>query len=61
MFGICAAFVEKGGRAELRHVSIGRRNTLEAAVLSGFVEGDRVVLHPSDRVSADVRIAGRNE
>lgn len=49
LFGICSAFVEKGGRAELRHVSIGPRNTLEAVVLNGLEEGERVVLHPSDR------------
>lgn len=56
-----AVFVDKDGRAELRHVSIGRRSTLEAEVLSGLEEGEAVVLHPSDRVSAGVRIAGRND
>ena len=54
-----AAFVESGGRAELRHVSIGRRNSLDAELIEGLDEGERVVLHPSDRVIEGVRLADR--
>jgi len=54
-----AVFVESGGRAELRHVTLGRRSQLEFQVLDGLEDGERVVLHPSDRVQAGVRIAAR--
>ena len=52
-------FVESDGRAELRKVNIGRRNSVDAEVLGGLEAGERVVLYPSDRVSAGVRIAER--
>jgi HlyD family secretion protein len=54
-----AVFVEKGGRARLRIVSAGRINSLEAQVLEGLEEGERVVLYPSDRVQENTRIAQR--
>ena len=54
-----AVFVDADGRAELRHVEIGRRNSLDAEVAGGLEPGERVVLHPSDRVVADSRIAER--
>jgi HlyD family secretion protein len=54
-----AVFVAVDGRAELRHVTLGRRNRLEAQVQDGVAEGERVVLHPSNRVQTDVRIAER--
>lgn len=56
-----AVFVESGGKAQLRHVTIGRRNNLQAEVLDGIKEGDRVVLHPGDRVQPNVRIAHRGD
>ncbi len=54
-----SVFVEADGRAELRKVQIGRRNSLDAEVLGGLEAGERVVLYPGDRVSAGVRIAER--
>jgi HlyD family secretion protein len=54
-----AVFVAAGGRAELRHVTLGRRNRLEAQVLDGVAESERVVLHPSNRIETRVRIAER--
>lgn len=54
-----SVFVDSGGRAELRKVEIGRRNSLDAEVLGGLDEGEQVVLHPGDRVSAGVRIVDR--
>jgi len=54
-----AVFVEAEGRAELRRVSIGRRSQLEAQVLDGLVAGERVIMHPSDRVQHGVRVADR--
>ena len=54
-----AVFVESGGRAELRRVEIGRRNGVAAEIVSGLSEGERVVLHPSDRVVGGALIAAR--
>ena len=54
-----SVFVESDGRAELRKVEIGRRNSLDAEVLDGIEAGERVVLYPGERVSAGVRIAER--
>jgi HlyD family secretion protein len=57
--GAWAVFALRDGRAVLTSVSIGHSNGLEAEVLGGLEDGDRVVLHPSDRVSNGVRITGR--
>ncbi len=57
--GHWAVFVNVDGRAELRHVGIGAKNQFEAEVTSGLEAGERVVLHPSDRVAPGVRIAER--
>lgn len=50
------AYVVTGGKVALRHVSLGRRNGLVAQVLGGLVDGDRVVVHPSDRVVEGLRV-----
>lgn len=55
-----SVFVDSGGRAQLRHVRIGKRSGLQAEVLEGVDEGERVLLHPSDRVRSGVRIAERH-
>jgi HlyD family secretion protein len=54
-----AVFVDSGGRAELRRIEIGRRNSVAAEIVAGLEEGERVVLHPSDRVVDGARIAAR--
>ena len=54
-----AVFVEKGGRAELRPVEIGHENGLEAEVTKGLEPGERIVLHPGDRVSPGTRLEDR--
>ena len=40
-------------------VNIGHRNAQLAAVLSGLSAGNRVVLHPSDRVKEGAAVAQR--
>lgn len=55
-----AVFVEKGGRAALRPVEIGHENGLEAEVTSGLEAGERIVLHPGDRVSPGTRLEDRS-
>jgi HlyD family secretion protein len=41
-----AVFVVEDDRARRRVVTVGQRNTLEAEVLAGLEEGQRVVRHP---------------
>jgi len=52
--------VDADDRVRRRIVRIGARNTRDAAVLEGLEEGDRVVLHPSDRVADGVKITVRD-
>lgn len=52
-------FREADGDAVLTPVEIGRRNALEAEVVAGLEEGDRVVVHPSDRVVDGVSLEPR--
>lgn len=54
-----AVFADENGRAKTVPVQIGHRNNRMAEVLSGLAAGDRVVLHPSDRVTDGARIAQR--
>jgi len=54
-----AVFVVEGGRANLRHIEIGRANMESAEVLSGIEADTRIILHPSDRVADGVRIEER--
>jgi HlyD family secretion protein len=49
-------FVVENGRAVLRRLTIGHRNTAEAEVLTGVAEGERVVIHPSDQLSEGVAV-----
>lgn len=54
-----AVFVNDGGRATLRHVTLGLENGLEAEVREGLAAGDQVVLQPGDRVSDGTRVEAR--
>lgn len=51
--------VDADDRVALRGVEVGRRNGEAAQILGGIDEGDRVVLHPSDRVEQGVRVEER--
>jgi len=55
-----AVFAVEGDRARLRTVEIGRRNGLEAQVVSGLAEGARVVVHPSDTLHDGARVTARS-
>jgi HlyD family secretion protein len=46
-----AVFADENGRAKNVPVTIGHRNNRMVEVLSGLAAGDRVVLHPSDRIA----------
>jgi HlyD family secretion protein len=54
-----AVFVVRDGRARVTPLKLGQRNNRMAEVLSGLAEGDRVVLHPSDRTTDGVAVAER--
>jgi HlyD family secretion protein len=54
-----AVFVAEKGRARLRPVTRGHHNGLEVEVTAGLEPGERVVLHPSDRVTDGVRLEAR--
>ena len=55
-----AMFVQEDGRAVLRHVEVGQKNGVFAEIRAGVEAGERVVMHPSDRVSDGTRIRSRN-
>jgi HlyD family secretion protein len=42
-----------------KKIKVGRQNGLEAEVLEGLAEGDRIVLHPSDRIEDGVKVRQR--
>jgi HlyD family secretion protein len=54
-----SVFTVVDGHAALRRVEIGQRNSLEAEVLSGLQESDKVIVHPSDEVEDGVEVAVR--
>ncbi|MEQ1611474.1 MAG: secretion protein HlyD, partial [Hyphomicrobiaceae bacterium] len=56
-----AVFVAKNGRAIRTKVEIDHRNAEMAEVVRGLAPGDRVILHPSDRITDRTRVAPRAE
>lgn len=48
--------VDQNNIARKRTVEIGRRNGLEAEVLSGLTESDRVIVHPNDRIHDQAQV-----
>lgn len=54
-----AAFAVEQGKAVKRRVEIGQRNGLSAQVVSGINAGERVIVHPDDRVREGVSVAAR--
>ena len=54
-----AVFSVGNGRTRTTLVQIGHRNSRLAEVVSGLSDGDRVVLHPSDRVEDGISISER--
>lgn len=54
-----ASFVVSNGNARLSHLELGRRNQRHAEVLRGLAEGDRVILHPGDRLRDGAQVSPR--
>lgn len=55
-----SVFKIEEGRVRQVPVETGQRNADFAELLGGLSEGDRIVLHPSDRLSEGVRVEIRN-
>jgi HlyD family secretion protein len=49
-------YVENNGRAERRAVEVVRRSGRSAAIASGLVVGETVIVYPSDRVVPGIRV-----
>ena len=54
--GGSAVFSMRDDRARLQPVTIGHRGDIQVEVLSGLAAGDRVIVHPGDRVKDGVRV-----
>jgi HlyD family secretion protein len=54
-----AVFRIENGRARATVVAVDHRNDAQAEILSGLSTGDRVVLHPSDRIVEGAGVAER--
>jgi HlyD family secretion protein len=54
-----SAYVLKDGRASLRTLDLGKMNGRRAQVLNGLAAGDKVIEHPSNRISDGVRVIDR--
>jgi HlyD family secretion protein len=54
-----AVFQVVEGVVRQQKVKTGRQNGLEAEILEGLKEGDRVVLHPSDQIEDGVQVRQR--
>ena len=51
-----AAYVVRGGRAQMQIITLGERDETMAQVRTGLASGDQVILHPSDSISSGTRV-----
>jgi HlyD family secretion protein len=58
--GRWALYVVADGRAHLRAVDIGHRGRLDVEITRGLLPGERVIVHPSDRIHDRQRVALRD-
>jgi HlyD family secretion protein len=56
-----AVFIDDQGVARKREVTLGHRTGLQAEIVDGLSAGERIVLHPSDKIAEGVRIEARQE
>jgi HlyD family secretion protein len=54
-----AVFVEESGRARWREVQIDHQNGAQVQIVQGLEAGERVVLHPNERIADGARIRMR--
>lgn len=57
--GQWATFVVEAGQAQLRSVTLGRKNDLRAEILSGLEEGEQVIIHPAANIDEGIKIEER--
>ena len=57
--GEWTVFAIADGRAERRKVTLGRRNGLQAQILSGLTKGEQVILHPDESIEQGTRVQRR--
>ena len=57
--GQWSVYVVEDGRARLRAVTLGQSNGFEAEIADGLTADATIVLHPSDRLAPDIRVAER--
>lgn len=55
-----SAFVVRDGVARVTDVSVGERAGAEVQVLRGLSEGDRVILHPSDKITDGTQVSAED-
>jgi RND family efflux transporter MFP subunit len=53
-------FAVHDGRVVTADIRIGQRNALEAEVISGLDQGDKVIVHPGDTIQDDVAVIQRD-
>ena len=51
-----SVYVVDGSRAKLRSVDVERRSGRFAAVKKGLIQGERIIVYPSDQISPDIRV-----
>ncbi|MDA3857751.1 MAG: HlyD family efflux transporter periplasmic adaptor subunit [Roseovarius sp.] len=57
--GAWAVFVVVEGTGQLRAIEVGPNNGIQAQVISGLNQGDRVILYPSSGLSEGMKVAER--
>jgi HlyD family secretion protein len=56
-----AVFVVESELARLRQVAIGQSNDTQVQIVSGVTPGERIVLHPNDRIEDGTRVVARRD
>lgn len=51
--------IDRDSRARLRNVKVAHMNDEEAEVLDGLITGEKVILHPSDKVGDGIKVVKR--
>jgi HlyD family secretion protein len=55
-----AVFVVENDIARLRRVGVGKHNDTQMQIVSGLTTGERIVLHPNERIADGTRIVARS-
>lgn len=58
--GQWAVYTVEGDRAVRRLVEVGQRSGLEAEVLTGLAQGQRIIVYPSDTIADGIQVQARS-